>query len=128
MGLYYLDPILPSQYSVSAASTATIVTLEELRAHLNLFTDTTYDSYLTRLLRAGQDAAENYLGEYLSLTEVQAFYPRLGERFQLPHRQVDGIASLAYYDSENVLTTITGSAYLYDTTCLLYTSPSPRDS
>ena len=118
MGLYYRDPILPSQYVVSAASTATIVTLDELRAHLNLFDDTTYDTYLTRLVRAGQDAAESYIGEFFSLTEVQAFYPRLGERFQLPHRQVDGIASLAYYDSSNVLTTITGSAYLYDNTAI----------
>lgn len=118
MGYNYLNPILPSHFVVSASSTATIVTLEELRAHLNLFDDSTFDTYLTRLLRAGQDAAENYLGEYLSLTEIQAFYPRFGERFRLPHNQIDGLASLTYYDNSNILQTVASTDYLYDLTSI----------
>ena len=108
--------MLPNNYIVSAASSATIVTLAEARDHLNLFTDTTYDDYVSRLLRAGQDAAENYLGEFLSFTTVEAYWNRPDDRFTLPHRHVDSIASVTYYDSDDVLQTIPSTGYIHDTT------------
>ena len=106
--------MLPNAYRVTGANTTPLVTLAELKEHLFIY-HADYDIYLSRLLLAGQNAAENFLGEFIGSTGVQASWSRSGD-FTLPHKQVASVNSVTYLDSNDTLQTIPSTQYVVDRT------------
>ena len=151
-GNYPFNGVMSSYHLVTVANTPQVITLAELKTHLNLFDETEYDTYLTTLLETGQRLAENYVGEHFDPTVVTAYYNTQGQRFFIPNRYIEAVENLRYYDTDNAIQTVDRSNYFLDATsrvpavvlsrnfgfpevsnefqnpCLLYTSPSPRDS
>lgn len=107
--------MLPNSYRVTGANTSPLVTLAELKTHLNLFGDTSYDDYLTRLLLAGQQAAENYIGEYIGGTDIQASWATFSD-LTIPHRHIADVNSVSYLDFDNTFVTIPSTDYVVDLT------------
>ena len=106
--------MLPNAYRVTGANTTPLVTLAELKDHLFVY-HTDYDAYLTRLLLAGQQAAENFIGEYIGGTDIQASWSDFSD-LTLPHRQVADINSVTYLDIDNALVVVPASDYVFDQT------------
>ena len=106
--------MLPNAYRVTDANTTPLVTLAELKEHLFVY-HSDYDAYLTRLLLAGQQAAEIYIGEYIGATDIQASWSSFGD-LTLPHRQVASVNSVTYLDRDNTLVVIPSTNYVLDQT------------
>ena len=106
--------MLPNAYRVTGANTTPLVTLAELKDHLFVY-HTDYDAYLTRLLLAGQNAAETFIGEFIGGTDIQASWSSFGD-LTLPHRQVASVNSVSYLDNDNTFTTIPSANYVLDQT------------
>ena len=106
--------MLPNAYRVTGANTTPLVTLAELKDHLFVY-HTDYDAYLTRLLLAGQQAAENFIGEYLGGTDIQASWAEFGD-LTIPHRQIASVNSVSYLDIDNTFVTIPTTDYVVDQT------------
>lgn len=101
------------------------LTLTEIRNQVNLYSDTSQDTYLTALELAIRMAIEDYLG--LSITSVQykVYYGASALygsplSLDLPETSQGGVTinSVAYYNdaTPTVLTTLSASAYYYDPT------------
>lgn len=101
------------------------LTLTEIRNQINLFSDTSQDTYLTALELAVRMAIEDYLG--CSITSVQyKVYYGLASLYgsplslDLPETSQGGVTinSVQYYNnaSPSVLTTLSASDYYYDPT------------
>jgi hypothetical protein len=101
------------------------LTLTEIRDQLNLYSDTSQDTYLTALELAIRMAIEDYLG--LSITSVQykVYYGASALygsplSLDLPETSQGGVTidSVKYYNdaTPTVLTTLSPSAYYYDPT------------
>ena len=104
----------PTYTRVTTRTSTSVITLDELKAQLNLFGETQFDTYLNRILIAGQEVVENYIGEYLSSTTIVAYYPRFHDRLSLPQQFVSAITSVAFTDDAGMSQTIASSRYLLD--------------
>lgn len=101
------------------------LTLTEIRDQINLYSDTSQDTYLSALELAIRMAIEDYLG--LSITEVQykVYYGASALygsplSLDLPETSQGGVTidDVKYYNANTptVLTTVDPSAYYYDPT------------
>lgn len=105
---------VPGYTRVMTRTSAPVITLPELKAHLYLFDETEYDDFLNRILLAGQELAENYIGEYLSDTTIIAYYPRFNDRLMLPNQFVSSISSITFTDVSGNPQTVDANRYLLD--------------
>lgn len=97
------------------------LSLDEVRQQLNLVGDTSQDDYLTGLEVATRMAIEDYLGLRIQSVSYRVYYSPASVfgtpvTLDLPEVSQGGvtITSLAYYDMDNVLQTVSG--YYYDAT------------
>jgi len=95
------------KYSLSAG----VVSLQEVSDHLSLFGDTTYNTYLTRLIVAASTFASNYIGESLESSTIVDYYDAWDARLELSKRFADSrpAPSVTYYDTANAVKTLTTS-------------------
>ncbi len=72
---------------VTIKATTSLVTTTELKTHLLLFGDTSYDTELQAILLSTEDFINDFLGEYLVSTTVRGNIPTFGDLY-LPHKSV----------------------------------------
>lgn len=106
--------LLPSYTRVTTRTSVSVISLDELKAHLLLFNETEYDDFLNRILIAGQELAESYIGEYLSDTTLVAYYPVFGNILTLDNQYVNSVSSVAFTDNTGASQTIDTARYLLD--------------
>lgn len=104
------------------------LTLDEITQQINLFDDTSQDSYLTSLEVATRMAIEDFLGSAVYPVEYNVYYPNIGiygtavyldlPEVSSPQPNTAGVVinSVAYYNNANALTTLSTSYYSYDGT------------
>ena len=92
-----------------------LITLDETKTHLQVY-NTDFDAQITRLMIAGLGQANNYIGEYLTETTIDAFYNGFNSQMLLPNRYITMIMSVSYYNNDNELTTYDPTEYIYDDT------------
>lgn len=91
----YLDNIADSSLSAEASST-----------------NTTIDPYITMLIKAARQHAEQELKRYLITQTLDAYFDEFPIEFTLPPMQ--SVTSITYYDEDNVEQTISASNYIVD--------------
>lgn len=103
------------------------LTTAEITDHLNLFEDESQDGYLESLELATRMAIEDYLGmsifpvtyrvwygaESLASSPASLDLPEVSQNFNAGQSGVT-VGSVKYWNSSNVLTTISTSQYFYD--------------
>jgi len=101
------------------------LTLTEIRNQINLYSDTSQDTYLSALEVAVRMAIEDYLGMPIAPVSYRVYYgvsALYGSpiSLDLPEISQTGVTidSVKYYDDSTtpVLTTVSGSLYFYDST------------
>lgn len=108
--------IRSNNFRIVGRATSPVVSLDELKTHLNLFNDTSFDTYLTTLANTGGDLANDFVGEFLSPATIQAFYGCQGYKFELPHRYISIVISVQYFDEDGVEFILEDTDYIFDTT------------
>ena len=96
--------------------TAPPVTLPQVRDQLFLFTDTQYDTLLSRLLLVATERAEAFTGRYFSAVSVTAYFPGANRIFYLSDERVTRVSSLIYTDENGMTQTVANTNYTLDTT------------
>ena len=121
----------PFNYSkfeqISRDVTTAWLSLALITNHLNLFDDTSQDTYISSLELATRFAIEDYLGLSIFPVTYRVWYGPEGlvasptsldlpEVSQNSNSTLAGvtISKVAYYNSSNVLTTVSPSIYYYD--------------
>lgn len=101
------------------------LTLAEIRNQINLYSDTSQDTYLSALEVAVRMAIEDYLGMPIAPVSYRVYYgvsALYGSpiSLDLPEISQTGVTidSVKYYDDSTtpVLTTVSSSTYFYDAT------------
>jgi len=122
------------------------LTLAEIRQQLNLFDDTSQDTYLSSLELATRQAIEDYLGMSIFATSYRVYYnatslygtplsldlPEVSQNNSTPASGVT-ITNVKYFNDATppVLTTVSSSTYYYDNSgnkVVLQTLPSDLNS
>jgi len=111
------------KYSLSAG----VVSLQEVSEHLSLFGDTTYNTYLTRLIVVASTFASNYIGESLESSTIVDYYNGWDARLELSKRFVDSRPApcVTYYNAENSVKTLSVTPVIDgsgETAALVYTA------
>ena len=109
-----IGPVRPSFIRALDAPTSHI-TLDEVKQHLGLFS-TEFDTELTRIINAASEWVNNILGEVVGDTTFQAFYPQASGRLLLGHKFVTSVISVTYFDTDNVITAVPATDYIFDVT------------
>ena len=104
----------PNNTRVTARVATGLVTLAELKEHLNLFDNEDFDDLLTRLITVSEHAVENYTGEYLSNTTIRADYAGFASELILPQRFVSSVSNVTHFDDSNMSVTVPAATYLFD--------------
>lgn len=131
---------------ISRDNSTAWLTLAEIRQQLNLFSDTSQDTYLSSLELATRQAVEDYLGMSIFATSYRVYYnaaslygtplsldlPEVSQNNSTPTSGVT-ISSVKYWNdaSPAVLTTINSTTYYYDDSgnkIVLSTLPSDLNS
>ena len=112
---------------ISRDVTTAWLSLALITNHLNLFDDTSQDTYISSLELATRFAIEDYLGLSIYPVTYRVWYGPEGlvasptsldlpEVSQNSNSSLPGvtISKVAYYNSSNVLTTVSPSIYYYD--------------
>ena len=106
-------------YEVTTAATASYNTVAELKTHLLLFGDTSYDTELQDILLAAEEYMSDFLGEYLINTTVRVNLASF-DLVSLPHKFNTGVV-VSYWDNNNTAQVFASSNYVIDTS-----APYPR--
>jgi len=100
-------------YLVTVAANASYKTVAELKTHLLLFGDNSYDSELQSILLAAEDYLSGYLGEFISPTTVRVNVSSFGDT-KLPHKANAGVV-VTYWDAANTAQVVPSGDYVVDT-------------
>ena len=111
----------PARTSIERPETRALVSIEEARAWIGLYGDTSVDSEVAATLNASIEVVSNWLGAAITRSVIFDWYPKTTKVF---HPSQPGVLKIAgvpqvelhYYDGENVLTTVLASKYEYDPT------------
>jgi uncharacterized phiE125 gp8 family phage protein len=103
------------KYFISESATFAPVSVADLKAHLFLFDDDSYDAELSYILLSAQDIVTDLLGEHISSTTIQCNLSSF-EDTVLPHRNVLDLASVEYYDTTDTLVELDNANYYLDAT------------
>ena len=104
-------------YQVTIPPTTSVVTVADLKTHLLLFGDNSYDAELQDLLLTAESFVSDFLGEFLSETAVQINLPTLSDIF-LPHRFPSEV-HVSFWDDTNMQAPVPPSLWLLDTSYAL---------
>lgn len=119
------------KYFVSESATLAPVCVSDLKAHLFLFDDDSYDAELQYILLSAQEVVTDLLGEHISSTTIQLNTQSL-EGTVLPHRQVLSLCDVTYFDTTDTQVTLDPASYYLDATGkdvkVKFTSTAPVSS
>ena len=76
----YMEPFIVDQRAIGA-----VVSLDQIREHLNLFDDTSYDTLLAGISAVAHTSIEDYLGEFLGFTSVVQPFSDFAQDLSLIH-------------------------------------------
>ena len=107
---YPMEPFV-----VSARSVATIFTEEQLRDHLNLFDDSSYDDTLVSMTDTALHVVEDQLGEFLEPTTVIQPYKEFSQEMPLVHSRITSVSSITYRATGGTVKTVPTTVYIFDT-------------
>ena len=100
-------------YLVTTPATTSLITVGELKTHLFLFDDTSYDGELQDILLSAEGFVSDFLGDFLSTTEVRQNIVAFGD-ITLSHKTPTNI-TVYYWDANNTAQEWPASNYVVDT-------------
>jgi uncharacterized phiE125 gp8 family phage protein len=101
---------------VITAPTAEPLTLAEAKKQLELAaSDTTHDEHLSNLIQSAREEWENDTEMICCTQTLRIKVDRMFDEFKLPHRPVQSVTSLVYFDSNNATATLATSVWDFDT-------------
>ena len=103
-------------YQVTVPASTSYVPVAELKTHLLLFGDTSYDTELQEILLASEEFLSDFLGEYMTDTTVRINFFSFGD-LTLPHK-VATTPVVSYWDTNNTAQVHASSNYVIDTSTL----------
>ena len=98
---------------VTIPATTSYVSVADLKTHLLLFGDTSYDTELQDILLSAEDFLSDFLGEYLVSTTVRLNVFSFGDIY-LPHKSVSSVV-VSYWDTNDTAQVHASSNYVIDT-------------
>lgn len=114
----------------TVASTVDLVTAAQLRSQLSIAdSDTSHDTKLALLAQVARDQIEYDTGRYVTAQTWQLKLPHFVE-VQFAQRPVTAISSIQYYDTNNLLQTLSTGSYELDTSrdyLILHSPPMTYD-
>ena len=111
----FIRPKTPLTYNVISRPTTLPVTVAEVREHLQLYSDTSFDTYIEALIFTAVEVVNTITDQYIGDTTIESYNFDLVD-FMLPHFKISSITSLQYYDRENNLQLVSASDYFLDNT------------
>ena len=105
-------PYYRMTYQVTAPAATSYNTVAELKTHLLLFGDTSYDTELQDILLAAEEYISDFLEEYLIDTTVRVNVTSFDDT-TLPHKFNTGVV-VSYWDESNVAQVHAASNYRVD--------------
>lgn len=106
----------PNRTVVAEHISGGLVSLPEVRSHLSLFDDTTFDTYLSRLVTVATGHVGEILGTSLEDRELVDYYSRFSNRMYLSAQYIDGPPIVSYRDSTHALVIASADTYIIDDT------------
>ena len=102
---------------VITPATTLPISLDDVKLHLKIDTDTTEDSLLTALIYAAQEVVENYCRTRLFTTVEEYYLDQFPFEYQitLPKHPISAITYCQYIDTAGVTQTLDAANYLADT-------------
>ena len=105
----------PNRSDVSFPESSGIVSLLEVKDHLSLFSDDTFDAYLAEIIIAATTHAGTFIGQALEVMGVIDFYGGWDSRLILSQEYIDTIESVSFYGPDNSIVAVSPSEYMTDT-------------
>lgn len=99
-------------YQVTTPAATSYVTVAELKTHMLLFGDNSYDTELQDILLAAEEFVSDFLGEYLVDTAVRINITSFDDT-TLPHKSASTVV-VNYWDTNNVAQVHADSNYRID--------------
>lgn len=100
-------------YKVTIPATTSLVTVADLKTHLLLFGDTSYDAELQEILLTAEDFISGFLDDFLVSTTVRMDLVAFGDT-TLYHKNPTNVV-VSYWDSNNTAQIWASSNYVIDT-------------
>ena len=100
-------------YQVTVPATTSLVTVADLKTHLLLFGDTSYDTELQDILLAAEGFISDFLDDYLVSTTVRMNIFAFGDT-TLYHKKPTNVV-VSYWDTNNTAQVWAASNYVIDT-------------
>ena len=100
-------------YQVTIPATTSLVPVADLKTHLLLFGDTSYDTELQDILLTAESFVSDFLGDFLSSTTVRINLPVFSDTV-LPHKNPTNLR-VAYWDQDDLEAPFSPSHYTLDT-------------
>ena len=100
-------------FRITARAGISPVTMDQAREHLQLYGDTSYDTYLTSLLEVATEVASGIVGEPIESYTVQSWGNSI-HGYEIPHQTVRSLTSVQYYNVANQLITVDPATYFLD--------------
>lgn len=105
----------PNRTTIVEQPDGSLVSLAEVKDHLSLFGDTTFDTYLNRLMIVATDHVGVTISEALAERDVEDYYARFSRRLYLSTKASDSAVVLTYVDREGTTETVVATDYTLDT-------------
>jgi len=99
-------------YQVTTPATTSQTTVAELKTHLLLFGDNSYDTELQDILLASEEYLSDFLGEYLTATSVRVNITSFDET-ALPHKSASTVV-VSYWDTDDAAQVHASTNYRID--------------
>lgn len=100
-------------YKVTIPATTSLVTVADLKTHLLLFGDTSYDTELQAILLTAEDFISGFLEDFLVSTTVRMDLVAFGDT-TLYHKNPTGVV-VSFWDINNTAQVWASSNYVIDT-------------
>ena len=99
-------------YQVITPATTSLVPVADLKTHLLLFGDTSYDTELQDILLTAESFISDFLGDFLSSTTVRINLPVFSDTV-LPHKNPTNLR-VAYWDQDDLEAPLNPNKYVVD--------------
>jgi len=103
-------------YQVITPATTSLVSVADLKTHLLLFGDTSYDTELQDILLTAEGFVSDFLDDFLATTTVKVNLFVLGDTV-LPHKSPTNVR-VAYWDDSDIEAPINPSNFFLDTSAV----------
>lgn len=98
------------RYIMTSAPTETAIEISDVRTHLKI-TATTEDGYLGNLINVATEMIQNYTSQILMTQTQELHLPYFLNRIDINRCPVSRVNHIKYYDTNNVLQTLSDSNY-----------------